>query len=260
MQTAVKIVNLKTTNMKFIESSKFFLRVVVFDFHNRSKDVNLKFRLLPMIHLGDKEYYQEILRLANECDEVLFEMAGGPEMNDQDQEVTSMYSPVARKLNLQIQENCIKARDFNTDLIHADYDDVEEANASAILGIFGVIYLYVIIPILIYFTKFFITREKMAKVLGIQHTRINLSFSRVVLQQEERESDFEEGSINHYLFEGREDLVIKTLKERHLLEQDSSKTIGIMYGAGHMKTYARYLIDALNYTTHKGTFVKVFDI
>ena len=43
-------------------------------------------------------------------------------------------------------------------------------------------------------------------------------------------------------------------------EADKAKLIGILYGAGHMKTICRYLIDRLGYVPYNGNFLKVFTI
>jgi len=43
-------------------------------------------------------------------------------------------------------------------------------------------------------------------------------------------------------------------------EAEKNKTIGIMYGAGHMNSIARLLIDQYHYVPSDGKFLKVFDV
>jgi len=58
--------------MEFIESTSFFVRSVLYDLVHPSEEIKLRFRLIPMIHIGSKNYYQEILSHLNECDQVVY--------------------------------------------------------------------------------------------------------------------------------------------------------------------------------------------
>ena len=43
-------------------------------------------------------------------------------------------------------------------------------------------------------------------------------------------------------------------------DKQKEKLTGILYGAGHMKTICRYLIDQLGYVPYNGKLLKVFTI
>jgi len=58
----------------------------------------------------------------------------------------------------------------------------------------------------------------------------------------------------------REQIIFQNIKKRIQTESHLDKTIGIIYGAGHMNSIARFLIDQFNYVPKNGQFLKVFDV
>ena len=57
--------------MKFYESTSFFLRVIIVNYY--SKILKKSIKLLPMFHIGETEYYKNMLSEADTCDLVLYE-------------------------------------------------------------------------------------------------------------------------------------------------------------------------------------------
>ena len=58
--------------MIFYEATNFGLRIVTFQMVN-PENQNMKIRLLPMIHIGSKKYYQEVEKYLETSDIILFE-------------------------------------------------------------------------------------------------------------------------------------------------------------------------------------------
>ncbi len=70
----------------------------------------------------------------------------------------------------------------------------------------------------------------------------------------------EEGTAANFVMNEREQIIFNEIKSRIKTDSDQDKTIGIVYGAAHMNSIARYLIDQHNYVPRNGIFVKVFNV
>ena len=73
----------------------------MFDFESKNKLINLKFRLVPMIHIGSKEYYRIVFDNLNECDEIFYEGAYIKGINL----YSKQYNRIASKLGLVSQKD-----------------------------------------------------------------------------------------------------------------------------------------------------------
>jgi hypothetical protein len=63
--------------MKFYESTSFFLRVAVFRFRSKAYP-NIDFVLVPVCHIGTRQFYDKVTAIVNELDVLLYE---GSKMN-----------------------------------------------------------------------------------------------------------------------------------------------------------------------------------
>ena len=239
--------------MNFIESTNFFLRTIMFDFINRDEDIKLKFRLAPMIHIGSKEYYKTVFDLIKDCDEIFVE---GIKYDSKASSAFrfnltfNQYEIIAKKLGLVTQKE-LRLKDLKDKLTHIDYDTVTIEKAWKELSWREKMKLSIVDPFELFIYTQGITREIMAKSFMTAAEESHLAFG-------DRED--EEGTARNFIMNNREQIIFKNIKDRIEKEASQDKTIAIIYGAGHMKSIARYIIDNYNYLPRNGQFMKVFDI
>lgn len=246
--------------MKFLESTNFFVRTVIFDFVNRKEEIKLKFKLVPMIHIGTREYYDKVLDSIKKCDEIFYE---GIRIVDQKQplhkrinlrnlELTyKQYKIVADKLGLVTQNGNFDLSKLGKKLTHADFDleSVEESWNE--LNLTERIKLNLIKPLRFFIYHQGLSREILAKHYMTSSEEAYLAYGPI---------EDDKGTATNFLMNEREQIIFKNVRARIESESNLDKTIGIVYGAGHMKSIARYLIDHHDYVPRNGEFVKVFNV
>lgn len=233
--------------MNIIEATSFFVRVTCFDFKNRDQQVKLQFRIIPMIHIGSKAYYEQALNSLKECDEIIYEGV----ISHQTDFITSQHLSIAKQVNLVTQNDYLKLDSLSKKLIHADYTKETSKKAWKTLRFKEKLKWHVLFPLQLLYDSFTLTRKKLAK--GFMHSREELYLAFGPRPDEP-------GTISNYVMNTREQIIFKTIDDKMELDSDKEKLIGILYGAGHMNTICRYLIDRLNYVPHNGKFLKVFTI
>jgi len=237
--------------MNIIEATNFFVRVTCFDFKNRNENIKLKFRIIPMIHIGSKAYYEDALAYLEECDEIIYEGVLSKRPKISQSFGIDLYKKVADQLNLVTQNEYLNLQSLSTKLVHADYIEETENTAWKALKFKEKILLRLIMPVQSYYDSWTLTRKKLAK-------RFMHSYEELYLAYGQRED--EPRTVSNYLMHAREQIIFRTIDKKMDKGANEEKLIGILYGAGHMKTICRYLIDKLGYVPHNGNFLKVFTI
>lgn len=233
--------------MQFLESTNFFVRTVLFDFVNRYKQVKLKFRLVPMLHIGSIAYYEKVLEKLSECDKVLYEGVQLKEVKG----IAKQYNRIADQLGLVTQREYLKLEQIKEKLINADYDKLTGRIAWQKLRLREKLKLLFWKPLNLFLETQFLTREILAKQFMTAAEENYLAYGPV---------EDEEGTVENLIMHDREQILFSKLRRKLEKASSEDKLIGIMYGAGHMKTIARYLIDHCNYVPRSGQFLKVFDV
>ena len=246
--------------MKFIESTNFFVRTIMFDFVNRDERVKLKFRLAPMFHIGTKAYYETVLNNIRECDEIFYEGIKLVENDDPFYKRIGLkhlglkykqYKSIAKKLDLVTQSEFFNLKEIKDKLTHCDYNRETGAKAWDELRFIEKIRHSLINPFLLFVYHQGISREILAKHLMTSSEEAYLAYGPI---------EDEKGSSRNFIMNEREQIVFKQIRNKVEVESNLDKTIGIIYGAGHMESIARYLIDHYKYTPRNGKFVKVFNV
>ncbi len=246
--------------MNFIESTNFFVRTIMFDFINRDKNINLKFRLTPMIHIGSKEYYESVLDHIKSCDEIFYEGIALIKKEEKLYNKISLknlgltfyqYKVIADKLGLVTQSEYFDLNELKEKLTHSDFNPESGEEAWKNLTLKEKIKLSFIDPLKLFVFHQGITREILAKNFMTSRQEAYLAYGPI---------EDELGTSRNFIMNEREQLIFKNIRRRLNAEASLDKTIGIVYGAGHMKSIARYLIDNFNYVPRNGKFMKVFDI
>ncbi|MEM9823533.1 MAG: hypothetical protein AAF985_20785 [Bacteroidota bacterium] len=233
--------------MKFLESTHFFVRTINYDFVASDKQIQLRFRLLPMIHIGSESYYEQVFQLATACDEIFYEGLRLPyaRLN------WVQYKNVADKLGLVTQREQFKYKQLKDKLVHADLDLVQSKKAWKALRLYEQINLALIDPLRFFIWHQGITRARLAATYMTSVEEANLAYGPV--------SD-EQGTAENLVMTEREQVVHQLIEQKVRQEARKKKTIGILYGAAHMDAFARCLIDRFRYIPLSGTFTKVFEI
>lgn len=232
--------------MIFYEATNFGLRVVTFQMVN-PEDKKVKIRLLPMVHIGSKKYYQEVEKYLEISDIILFE---GNSFKSWKVKINN-NERTAKKLNLVTQLKELNLSQYKHKLINADYDQKSGAKSWKNLSFLDKLKYNVIFPIWIYFQDRNLTRLKFAKY-----------FMRSIQDQELIYGPFMDNKekIKKFVHENRDKRVFEELEK--LLQKEFSKEtqIAVVYGAGHMKSISRYLMDKKNYKSLNAEFIEVFKI
>jgi len=233
--------------MQFIESTNFFLRTVQFDFVNRAVAIKLRFRLVPMFHIGTADYYRMAFESLNACDEVFYEGC----------KLKGMYLLLkqrkrrAKKLGLVTQKDNFNYKGLKEKLIHADLDKAGSAQAWKQLSWKEKIRLLFEWPFDSFLYGRQLDRARLAKSYMTSAEESYLAYGPV---------HDEKGTVENIIHHQREQVLFDRIHEKLSRESEKNKTIGIMYGAGHMNNISRFLIDQYHFVPGNGKFLKVFDV
>lgn len=233
--------------MKFLESTNFFVRTVVFDFINKDEKVKLKFKLFPMVHIGTKKYYETVLENLTGCDEILYE---GIRLK-QSKVITKQYKKIAQKLELVTQREHLRLGDLDAKLVHTDLNEKTGKEAWRALR-FKEKFNWLFVKRWRLFLGFkIVTREVLAKQFMTAAEEHDLAYGP------RRD---EQGTMENLIMNEREQIIFKTIRKKMKEAAAVDKVIGIVYGAKHMKVIARNLIDEHHYVPRSGKFIKVFTL
>jgi|GEM_PF-3183477 len=235
--------------MRFYESSDFFLRVIRFDFINKAPSCNLVFRLIPVFHIGTRDFYENILDEVNSCDMVLYE--GVPKRKTMFFNELGKYNHIAKRLDLVSQSNGLPVDLFKASMIHSDLDRINWQREWRQLFLTEKLKYKFLLPIQLYIHSLNINRYKLAKVFMHSAEEVELAYGPI---------KDKEGTLSNLMFDIREKIVISKISKIIESQKEDHKKIGVLYGAGHMNVFARFLIDKMNFYPENGKFIKVFDI
>ena len=230
--------------MKFYESTSFFLRVIIVNYY--SKILKKSIKLLPMFHIGETEYYKNMLSEADTCDLVLYE---GVRL---DKKRISMqigrYTSLAEKLNLESQYHFFQNNEFKTKTVHTDLDGIDAQRAWQNLKFKEKLKYRFINPIGFYIATHNITRQKLSKAFMTGAEEANLAYGPIE----------EEGNLEHLTNTVRDNIVTKKISE--ILKSNDYDQIGVMFGAGHMKEIKKYLTQEFDFKLEDSKFAIVYHL
>ncbi|MEL7123091.1 MAG: hypothetical protein AAFO07_26815 [Bacteroidota bacterium] len=232
--------------MKVIESTDFYLRVVKFDFRHPDPEVNLSFRIVPVFHIGSEKFYRNIFKYLKECDEVLYEDLQFKRLIL----ITSHYQKVAKRLNL-ISQDVLNLRELDVKLTHADLTKKEAKEAWRNTSIIEKIKFLIIEPLIFRIQTRNLTRRKLAKHFSTANQELLLAYGPRFDKPRSSEN---------FIWNEREKKVFEVIKHSFSIEKNIQKRIGIIYGAGHMKRIARFLIDKLDCVPTNAEFIEVYPL
>ena len=234
--------------MRYYESTDFFLRVIRFDFVHYDPDVHVKFRLLPMFHIGEPSYYKEVIRQLNQCDIVLYEGLKLPKK--QWLGFRKNFKRRTRRLGLVNQGDAIHKSLLKAKLVHADLKKEEATLAWEKLHLKAKFEYQLWDPIRFLVRYRNMNRYDLVKLFMHGYEEKELAYRPY----------YEEGDLDNLILDQRDQKLVSTMKTCLVDTKDQDKWIGVMYGAAHMKAAGRYLLDQAGYQVAHAEFIKVFNL
>jgi len=232
--------------MQFIEKNSFNVRSVVY---RLKKDGSaLEFLIFPMIHVGSKEFYEEISRRLASCDLILAEGVKSRRVNL----ITLSYRIVKhiRRIDLVTQHDGMRVETFRAKILNTDIDGAAFDERWSSLPISLRLQFIVLVPICVVYLFLFGTRETLADYVALD----DLPSPEEILSDNENFDAFDSLIINE-----RDRILIEHVTKLED-QQNGAKQIGIVYGARHMRNTMRFLMQELDYRVAKAEWVKVFDL
>ncbi len=233
--------------MQFIEKNSFSVRSAIYRL--KKDEDGLEFILLPMVHVGSQQFYDEVSnRLAN-CDLILAEGVNSKKVNL----LTRSYRIVnkIRRMDLVTQQQGMKGASFGGKLVNADMEgrtfDEEWSSLPLILKT----KLYLLVPVYAVYLFLLGTRETIAEYIAVD----DLPSSNEVLFQDD---DFDR--LDVLLVDERDRRLIRRIASLDEANGKEKKIVGILYGAMHMRNVTSFLLQTLKYRIVKAEWITVFDL
>ena len=233
--------------MQFTEKNSFNLRAAVYSLKKDSH--GLEFLIFPMIHVGSREFYQEISRRLASCDLILVEGVKSRNVAI----LTLSYRVVnkIRRMDLITQHEGMRLDEFRHKIQNADMEGAAFDERWSALPIKVRLQLFLLVPVFIVYLFLFGTREILAENLVVE----DLASSEEELSEDESFSKYEALVVDE-----RDRKLIEHIANVNNERSQTSQRIGIVYGAFHMRCVMAFLMQKLKYRVVKADWVKVFDL
>ena len=233
--------------MQFTEKNSFNLRAAVYSLKRDSR--GLEFVVFPMIHVGSREYYEEINRQLSTCDLILAE--GVKSKKAVILTLSYRFVKKMRRLDLITQNEGIRLDTFPKEIVNADMDANAFDERWSSLPIMLRVQLFLFVPVFVLYLFIFGTREVLAENLVVE----DLPSSEEILSEDESFS-----ALDSLVVDARDRKLIEHIANVDNERSQTSQRIGIVYGAFHMRCVMAFLMQKLNYRVTRANWVKVFDL
>lgn len=233
--------------MQFTEKNSFNLRAAVYSLKKDS--AGLEFLVFPMIHVGSREFYQEISRRLASCDLILVEG-----VKSRNVAVLTLWYRVMKKIrriDLITQSEGIRLDDFRNKILNTDMAGDAFDERWSTFPIMLRLQLFLMVPFVVVYLFIFGTRESLAENLVVE----DLPSSEELLYEDESLSRFDS-----LIIDERDRKLIEHIASVNTERSQTSQRIGIVYGASHMRAVMAFLMQKLKYRVVKADWVKVFDL
>lgn len=233
--------------MQFIEKNSFNVRSAVYRL--KRDDSCLEFFIFPMIHVGSSEFYEEISSRLATCDLILAEGVNSKTAGL----ITLSYRIVKhiRRMDLLLQSDGMKVEQFAEKILNTDISGSAFDQRFSSLPFKTRAKVIVEIPICVLFLLLYGSRETLSEYVAVEdQPSDNEMFST--------DEDFE--AWEGLLLAERDRLLIEQIWKLEKEPNGTSKLVGIVYGAAHMRNVMTFLMQTLKYRIVKAEWVTVFDL
>lgn len=232
--------------MQYLESSYVGLRSA---FHELESDkASPRFVVLPMVHIGDKSFYDEVSCRLNGCQAIIYEGVQG----FRSKLLTQAYRITAQKrsLNLALQHDEIRIEDHEAHKIHADISSEGfEANWRSLPWLQQV-GLTILAPLYGFWTYLFATRESLARGKSTD----SLSNAYALRKGESAVA------IRDVILTKRDEIIVSQIDKYIEDCKGESKTAAILFGAGHMPAIVSHLSEKYGYSSKRAEWISVISV
>ena len=228
--------------MQIIESTPYGVRSAVRWL--QADDEAPAFVLFPMLHVADADFYEEVTARLLDCDVILYEGVGGATSYL----LTASYRFFANsdrlRLVLQKTMDLTAVRDR---LIHADVSDEAFQRKWAGLPLWLRLFIPVAAPLVGLYLRFFGTRDLIAGRMGL-----NLRKSECEILQ-----DDDLDKLDGVIIDWRDRHLLTVLDRERCKPQNAGRTIGIVFGAKHMRAMYLHLMKKHGYRITRSEWMTV---
>jgi hypothetical protein len=152
-------------------------------------------------------------------------------------------------MDLVTQQDALNAAAFRAKLTNADMaGNIFDARWSS-LPLSLRVQLFFLLPVYIMYLLLFGTRQTLAQ---------NIALEDLPSQEEILFDDDHFADLDALLIDERDRMLLANIKR--VYESGGSKTIGVIYGARHMRNAVDFLLQNLNYHVAKAEWVTVFEL
>jgi hypothetical protein len=232
--------------VQIIETSDLGVRAAIL--RMRRPDIQSEFILFPMLHLASPDFYSAIQTRLRECDLILVEGVNTIQV----QLLTLAYRTPSRSkhLGLVTQGEGLDLSPFLDRLIHADLTAGEFERGWREVPLYLRLVLLCFAPLYGLYLRYFGTRDLIAR-----YAEFNDLPSRDEVLSYDRDFD----QLQHALL-GQRDARLTLTIERVIQELGPApKTVGILFGAEHMRAVIRYLTEKQGYHAASAEWLTVFE-
>lgn len=233
--------------MQFIEKNSFNVRSAVYRF--KRDQSSLEFLVFPMIHVGSREFYEDISRRLADCDLILAEGVNSKRANI----LTLSYRIVKRirRMDLVTQDEAMRVNGLREKILNADMDKLAFEQRWSALPILLRAQIFILVPVYVLYLFLFGTREMLAENLALDDLP---SPEEILAEDESREQ------LDSLIVHERDRRLIEQIAKLNDHRSEKPQIVGIIYGAQHMRSVVAFLMQRLNYRVAKAEWVKVFDL
>ncbi|MCE7990650.1 MAG: hypothetical protein HEP71_01665 [Roseivirga sp.] len=226
--------------MQIIDANDYNLRTAVYLFE-RGK---LEFLVIPMLHIGSKEFYQEVSQELEKCDFIIYEGVGLKKLVS----VWSSYRRFAKRLGLRYQNDELVMKKFQHKLIHADYAGKAAEDAWKKIPLTGRLLFRFSLIIGLTFLSFKENKRSFAKTFRKNEgTDDQLWFMKIG----------KSNSVHNFIMEKRNNIIMEKIDEQLQNERKDDVRIGVIYGAAHMPGIIHHLMNKHKFTIKDSWFLTV---
>lgn len=232
--------------MQIIESTAFGVRSAITRLE--ADDAAPRFQLFPMVHMADPAFYEEIARRLDDCDLVLCEGIRSPIVSL----LTSSYRFFEKNPRIGLVcQGKMKLDHLEGRLVHADVSGESFDRRWSELAIWARLTVLLAAPLYGLYLRYFGTRAKVARSLNL-----NLRQSRMeILSVHE---DYTKAK--DVILDWRDRHLLDVIEEYRSSNQTRDISIGVFFGAGHVKAVVHHLVGKHGYRIAQAEWVTVFTL
>ncbi|MFK0250554.1 hypothetical protein ACIQUM_38160 [Amycolatopsis azurea] len=230
--------------MEIIVSNELGVRAVVLTL--RAKGSALSFRLFPMVHIGTQAYFDTVRRQADACDVIVAEGVGDAKSVSR---LTASYRLAARNKRLGLVVQDLKADSFTVPTIRPDLDGPGFSEGWRRVPLGDRLMMSLLAPTLGVFLRGFGTRGMLARFLTVDDEDDFRAESAEVMPE-----------FDDLIGASRDKLLVDALAGLHEQRRHEPGTVGVVYGAEHMRAVVRELHTRFGYVVRDAEYVTVFSL